>query len=301
MDRLGVNSASANTNARMDPYATDYEEILVENTGRNMDYNTASAFQQMQKEALRQKQLELEMALKQKYMEEEMIEEELKSLQQPATVQSTQKNSGTRYVQQVQLPSHDPDESTYMYSSIMPTEDLNNEILSAKSMANYVYAKPENLATAENSYYTSNTYLDTDDSDVSRLFGTTDSSSSSYSYGDSSSGKDPVSRFFGITGTTSQDIQLGLTFTVPFLSVPLTSLQSMLGGGGLGDLFDNLSLDSTSIITIVVIVLAAIFVLPQMIYWLTGVNLSAFNWGRSKFIDFSSRFTYGKLMLFCSG
>ena len=58
----------------------------------------------------------------------------------------------------------------------------------------------------------------------------------------------------------------------------------MLGGGGLGDLFDNFSLDSSSVITIVVIGVAAIFVLPQIIYWLTGVNLSAFNWGRSNYI-----------------
>ena len=111
---------------------------------------------------------------------------------------------------------------------------------------------------------------------------------SSSAYGDSGSNSDAVSRFFGITGTTSQDIQLGLTFTVPFLSVPLQSLQSMLGGGGLGDLFDNFSLDSSSVITIVVIGVAAIFVLPQIIYWLTGVNLSAFNWGRSNYIPIVS-------------
>jgi len=30
-----------------------------------------------------------------------------------------------------------------------------------------------------------------------------------------------------------------------------------------------------------VIAIAAIFVLPQAIYWLTGINLSSFNWGRS--------------------
>lgn len=112
---------------------------------------------------------------------------------------------------------------------------------------------------------------------------------SSSAYGDSGSSSDAVSRFFGITGTTSQDIQLGLTFTVPFLSVPLQSLQSMLGGGGLGDLFDNFSLDSSSVITIVVIGVAAIFVLPQIIYWLTGVNLSAFNWGRSNYLFFLSQ------------
>ena len=30
-----------------------------------------------------------------------------------------------------------------------------------------------------------------------------------------------------------------------------------------------------------VIGIAAIFVLPQAIYWITGINLSTFNWGRS--------------------
>ena len=93
-----------------------------------------------------------------------------------------------------------------------------------------------------------------------------------------------VSRFFGVTGTTSQDIQLGLTFTVPFLSIPLTSLQSALGGGGLSGIFDNFNFDVSSLVSIVVIVMLAIFVLPQVIYWLTGVNLSAFNWGRSKLL-----------------
>ena len=41
-------------------------------------------------------------------------------------------------------------------------------------------------------------------------------------------------------------------------------------------------LDIGSIATIAVIGIAAIFVLPQAIYWLTGVNLSSFNWGRSE-------------------
>ena len=173
-----------------------------------------------------------------------------------------------------------------------------NEILPAKSMTNFLYAKPPSelymkqgasadpLTTAEDTMYTT-TYgggVSESDSDLSRIFNSATPSTSYYS--DSSSNTDAVSRFFGITGTTSQDIQLGLTFTVPFLSVPLTSLQSMLGGGGLGDLFDNFSLDSSSVITIVVIAVAAIFVLPQIIYWLTGVNLSAFNWGRSKYHTF---------------
>ncbi len=76
--------------------------------------------------------------------------------------------------------------------------------------------------------------------------------------------------------------QLGLTFTVPFLTIPLNSLQSMIGGGGLGDLFDFGDFDTSNLLIVGVIALAAIFVLPQVIYWATGVNLSAFNWGRSK-------------------
>lgn len=98
----------------MDPYATEYEDQ--EEKGRNMpDY---SAFQQqMQKEALRQKQLQLELALQQKYMEEELIEEELKNL--PSTVQQHQTSKGVKYVQQVTLPQQMPDDKTYMYSSVM--------------------------------------------------------------------------------------------------------------------------------------------------------------------------------------
>ena len=137
--------------------------------------------------------------------------------------------------------------------------------------------------------YASSTSYDasSDSSELSRLFNSDTGSSGSYYNTPStsaSSGTDAVSRFFGITGTTSQDIQLGLTFTVPFLSVPLTSLQSIIGGGGLGDLFDNFNFDTSSLISIAIIGMLAIFVLPQIIYWLTGVNLSAFNWGRSKLI-----------------
>jgi hypothetical protein len=36
------------------------------------------------------------------------------------------------------------------------------------------------------------------------------------------------------------------------------------------------------LITVGIMAVLVIFVLPQVIYWLTGVNLSAFNWGRSK-------------------
>ena len=39
--------------------------------------------------------------------------------------------------------------------------------------------------------------------------------------------------------------------------------------------------DIGNLATIAVIGIAAIFVLPQAIYWITGINLSSFNWGRS--------------------
>ena len=71
---------------------------------------------------------------------------------------------------------------------------------------------------------------------------------------------------------------------MPFLSVPLTSLQSALGGDGLSGLFDS-DFNVGSLVIISIIVVAAIFVLPQVIYWATGVNLSAFNWGRSEFFS----------------
>jgi len=92
-----------------------------------------------------------------------------------------------------------------------------------------------------------------------------------------------ATKYFGLTGTTSQDIQLGLTFTVPFLSIPLTSINSIIGGnfGDIGNIFNFNNLDVGSLATMAVIAIAAIFVLPQAIYWLTGINLSSFNWGRS--------------------
>ena len=58
--------------------------------------------------------------LVQKHMEEELIEEELRSL--PTTIQQQQPEirSGTRYVQHVALPNGGrPDEKAYMYSSVM--------------------------------------------------------------------------------------------------------------------------------------------------------------------------------------
>ena len=82
--------------------------------------NDYSAYQQMQMEALlRQKKENLEAQLIQKHLEEERIEEELKSL--PTTIQQQQPDlrTATRYVQHVALPNSRPDEKAYMYSSVM--------------------------------------------------------------------------------------------------------------------------------------------------------------------------------------
>ena len=263
------------TNARMDhAYATGYEDSVPRHMPAHDDDHDYSVIQEMQLQALRQKQVkQLEQALQQKHLEEQLLEEELTLLRKKKKSQLEH-----NYVQQVALPHGMPDDKAYMYSSVMNAEDDDtNDILPAKSVANYVYRQPDSYA--EDKLYSSSG----SSMDYSRLFsGSPDSSSY---YGDTSAGSssstDPVSRFFGLTGTTSQDIQLGLTFTVPFLSVPLTSLQSALGGDGLSGLFDS-EFDVGSLVIIGIIIVAAIFVLPQVIYWATGVNLSAFNWGRSE-------------------
>lgn len=269
-------SDASSTNARMDhAYATGYEDSVPRHMPAHDDHDY-SVIQEMQLQALRQKQVkQLEQALQQKHLEEQLLEEELTLLRKKKKSQLEHNSSG--YVQQVALPHGMPDDKAYMYSSVMNAEDDDtNDILPAKSVANYVYRQPDSYA--EDKLYSSSG----SSMDYSRLFsGSPDSSSY---YGDTSAGSsstDPVSRFFGLTGTTSQDIQLGLTFTVPFLSVPLTSLQSALGGDGLSGLFDS-EFDVGSLVIIGIIIVAAIFVLPQVIYWATGVNLSAFNWGRSE-------------------
>ncbi len=83
-------------------------------------------------------------------------------------------------------------------------------------------------------------------------------------------------------------VQLGLTFTVPFLSIPLSGLSDILSGAGdsLGSVFGGLGgagggFDLSNLLLIGAVAFGAIFILPQVLYWLTGVNLSAFNWGRS--------------------
>jgi len=111
-----------------------------------------------------------------------------------------------------------------------------------------------------------------------------DSGYSSYTRDTSYTSPGSANKFLGVTATTSQDIQLGLTFTVPFLSIPLNSINSLIGGnfGDIGNFLNFGNLDIGSLATIAVIGIAAIFVLPQAIYWLTGINLSSFNWGRSE-------------------
>ena len=71
-----------------------------------------------------------------------------------------------------------------------------------------------------------------------------DSGYSSYTRDTSYTSPGSANKFLGVTATTSQDIQLGLTFTVPFLSIPLNSINSLIGGnfGDIGNFlnFGNL-------------------------------------------------------------
>ena len=68
----------------------------------------------MQMQAMMKKQEQLQLALQQKKMEEQMIEAELEKSYQNKQID----NSNTRYVQHVALPNSNPDEKTYMYSTI---------------------------------------------------------------------------------------------------------------------------------------------------------------------------------------
>jgi len=136
-----------------------------------------------------------------------------------------------------------------------------------------------NLLTSSLSNAVSSEYESADPDVVER-----DSGYSSYTRDTGYTSPGSANKFLGVTATTSQDIQLGLTFTVPFLSIPLNSINSLIGGnfGDIGNFLNFGNLDIGSLATIAVIGIAAIFVLPQAIYWLTGINLSSFNWGRSE-------------------
>ena len=62
--------------------------------------------------AMMKKQEQLQMAIQQKKMEEQLLEEEL------LKVERNNPETMTRYVQHVALPNSNPDENTYMYSTI---------------------------------------------------------------------------------------------------------------------------------------------------------------------------------------
>merc|ERR1712079_42429 len=69
-----------------------------------------------------------------------------------------------------------------------------------------------------------------------------DSGYSSYTRDTSYTSPGSANKFLGVTATTSQDIQLGLTFTVPFLSIPLNwgrSEDEMPGIVGLANTVDH--------------------------------------------------------------
>ncbi len=167
--------------------------------------------------------------------------EEVELYEIPTTVQQQQPELlKSRYVQHVALPDEMPGDNTYMYSSVLANQAANagynignvlmtaeaedpmvNEVVPAKSVASYVYAKPEHkhmpmsMPMLEDKVYTTSPYLSASDQLNTRLFnsgssgGAASLGSSLYSDATStSSSTDPVSRFFGVTGTTSQDIQV---------------------------------------------------------------------------------------------
>ncbi|KAK4037769.1 uncharacterized protein LOC116935694 [Daphnia magna] len=99
-------------------------------------------------------------------------------------------------------------------------------------------------------------------------------------------------KFFGITttGTTGNNLQLGLSFIVPFLNIPFgaSSTSSYYGSNyattpSYGTSTSLLGLNSGSIIYAVIIGLVAIVLIPLFIYSFTGVSTSPY--GRSDDID----------------
>ena len=110
VDRSGPPPQTPIETARMDnAYATDYEE-----SPRHMPDEDYNVIQELQRQAFMQKQAQLEQALKQKHLEEQLIEEELSLLKNR---QPEMPASG--FVQQVALPHGIPDDKAYMYSSVM--------------------------------------------------------------------------------------------------------------------------------------------------------------------------------------
>jgi len=209
----------------------------------------------------------------------------------------------THYVQHVALPKTGPsDDSTYMYSAVHNNdlEDLEGDSSNnmpqepRKILPGFLYTgtkqMKEDMLKLDEIPFEPSTHLEYSSApDIGGLLDRDGSShhhhehtssyeapSTSYKTAESS----PLTKFLGLTGTTSQDIQLGLTFTVPFLSIPLTSLNSVFDGNGLTSLFDGV--DFSTLFTVAAMVAAGVFLVPYAIYWLTGINLSAFTgFGRS--------------------
>ncbi|XP_057368300.1 uncharacterized protein LOC130689309 [Daphnia carinata] len=99
-------------------------------------------------------------------------------------------------------------------------------------------------------------------------------------------------KFFGITttGTTGNNLQLGLSFIVPFLNIPFgaSTTSSYYGSNyattpSYGTSTSLLGVNSSSIIYAVIIGFAAIILIPLFIYSFTGVSTSPY--GRSDDID----------------
>lgn len=63
------------------------------------------------------------------------------------------------------------------------------------------------------------------------------------------------------------------------MSIPLNGISELMNGQGLSDAM-NFNFAPTAIVTIIILGIILIFVLPQIIYWATGINTSAFSWGR---------------------
>jgi len=100
-----------------------------------------------------------------------------------------------------------------------------------------------------------------------------------------------TARFFGLTtGSSGNNLQLGLSFIVPFLNIPFSGLSGLQSLGNYPNTYGTtpaygtstsslLGINSGGIILAVVIGLAAIVLIPLFIYSFTGLNTSPF--GRS--------------------
>ena len=140
---------------------------------------------------------------------------------------------GTRYVQHVSLPKSMPNDATYMYSAVHPSEMEDNEVTDLpprKIMPGMLYEGMEDtyLDSAENTGYETAAlmnhggkkiiYLTENMKNGAGMEGTSKSDyfndepsyverDSHYS-ADTSSARPGLGKFFGLTGTTSQNIQV---------------------------------------------------------------------------------------------